>query len=57
MRGTFSRYGKALDSGWLDFVLDFASGALLHQVTFNGNGTAFPAQLEEQLLTTAEARH
>jgi len=37
--------------------VDFASGALLHQVTFNGNGTAFPAQLEEQLLTTAEARH
>jgi hypothetical protein len=36
--------------------VDFVSGALLHQVTFNGNGTAFPAPLEEQLLATAQAR-
>ena len=25
--------------------VDFVSGALLHQVTFNGNGAAFPAPL------------
>jgi hypothetical protein len=37
--------------------VDFVSGALLHQVTFNGNGAAFPAPLEEQLLVTAQARH
>jgi hypothetical protein len=37
--------------------VDFVSGPFLHQITFNGNGTAFPAQLEEQLLTTALARH
>ena len=37
--------------------VDFVSGALLHQVTFNGNGAAFPAPLEEQLLATAQARH
>jgi hypothetical protein len=37
--------------------VDFVSGALLHQVTFNGNGTAFPAPLEEQLLAAAQARH
>jgi hypothetical protein len=37
--------------------VDFVSGALLHQVTFNGNGAAFPAPLEEQLLTTVEVRH
>ena len=32
--------------------VDFVSGPLLHQVTFNGNGTAFPAVLEEELLAT-----
>ena len=37
--------------------VDFVSGALLHQLTFNGNGTAFPAPLEEQLLEAAQARH
>ena len=37
--------------------VDFVSGALLHQVTFNGNGAAFPAPLEEQLLAVAQARH
>jgi hypothetical protein len=37
--------------------VDFVSGALLHQVTFNGNGTAFPAQLEEQVLSTMQAGH
>jgi hypothetical protein len=37
--------------------VDFVSGALLHQMTFNGNGSAFPAVLEEQLLSTAQARH
>jgi hypothetical protein len=37
--------------------VDFVSGPFLHQITFNGNGTAFPAQLEEQLLATAQARH
>jgi hypothetical protein len=37
--------------------VDFVAGTLLHQVTFNGNGAAFPAPLEEQLLTTVEARH
>jgi hypothetical protein len=36
--------------------VDFVSGSLLHQVTFNGNGTAFPAVLEEQLLATVKAR-
>jgi hypothetical protein len=35
-------------------VLD---GPLVHELTFNGNGTAFPVQLEEQLLLTAQARH
>jgi hypothetical protein len=29
----------------------------VHQMTFNGNGAAFPAPLEEQLLATAQARH
>ncbi len=33
--------------------VDFVDGALVHQVTFNGNGTAFPAQLEEEVLTAA----
>jgi hypothetical protein len=37
--------------------VDFVSGALLHQVTFNGNGAAFPPVLEEQLLAAAQARH
>ncbi len=37
--------------------VDFVVGRLLHQVTFNGNGTAFPAQLEEQLLSAAQAAH
>ncbi len=37
--------------------VDFVSGALLHQVTFNGNGAAFPAPLEEQLLSTMQATH
>ena len=37
--------------------VDFVSGALLHQVTFNGNGGVFPAPLEEQLLAAAQARH
>jgi hypothetical protein len=37
--------------------VDFVSGALLHQVTFNGNGAAFPAPLEEQLLSTMQAAH
>lgn len=37
--------------------VDFVAGPLLHQVTFNGNGSAFPAQLEEQLLATAHGRH
>jgi hypothetical protein len=37
--------------------VDFISGALLHQLTFNGNGAAFPAPLEEQLLAAAQARH
>ena len=36
--------------------VDFVSGALLHQVTFNGNGAAFPPVLEEQLLATVQAR-
>jgi len=35
---------------------DFVQGALLHQITFNGNGTTFPAELEIQLLTTANHR-
>jgi len=37
--------------------VDFVDGALVHQVTFNGNDTAFPAQLEEEVLTAAAARH
>lgn len=35
---------------------DFARGGLLHQITFNGNGTTFPAELEIQLLATARHR-
>lgn len=34
--------------------VDFVSGSLLHQVTFNGNGAAFPAVLEEELLATVQ---
>ena len=37
--------------------VDFVSGALLHQMTFNGNGVAFPAPLEEQVLSTVQGRH
>ena len=36
--------------------VDFVVGALVHQITFNGNGAAFPAQLEEEVLAAAEAR-
>ncbi len=32
-------------------------GAQLQQVTFDGNGTACPVQLEEQLLVAAEGTH
>jgi len=35
--------------------VDFVSGSLLHQVTFSGNGTAFPAVLEEELLAAVRA--
>ncbi len=34
--------------------VDFVVGPFLHQVTFNGNGTAFPAELAEQLLRTIQ---
>ena len=37
--------------------VDFVAGSLLYEVTFNGNGTAFPAQLAERVLTQAQARH
>ena len=37
--------------------VDFVSGALLHQMTFNGNGSAFPPVLEEELLSTVKAGH
>jgi hypothetical protein len=36
--------------------VDFVAGSLLHQVTFNGNGAAFPPVLEEQLLATVKDR-
>ncbi len=36
--------------------VDFVHGALLHQVTFDGNGTTFPAPLEIDLLATAQSR-
>jgi hypothetical protein len=36
--------------------VDFVSGSLLHQLTFNGNGAAFPPVLEEDLLATVKAR-
>jgi hypothetical protein len=35
---------------------DFVQGALLHQVTFNGNGTTFPPELELELLAAAQHR-
>jgi hypothetical protein len=35
--------------------VDFVTGPLLHQVTFNGNGTSFPAPLEEQVLNAIQA--
>ena len=35
-------------------VLD---GSLVHELTFNGNGTAFPTQLEQQLVAAARHRH
>ncbi len=37
--------------------VDFVSGTLLHQVTFDGNGAVFPAALAEQLLAAARAGH
>lgn len=37
--------------------VDFVQGARLQQVTFDGNGTAFPVALEEQLLAAAERTH
>lgn len=49
-----ARAGRALTV--TSTQVDFVSGPFLHQITFNGNGTAFPAQLEEQLLATAQAR-
>ena len=36
--------------------VDFVKGALTQQLTFNGNGTAFPALLEVQLLQAAMSR-
>ncbi len=36
--------------------VDFVTGRLFHQVTFNGNGSTFPAQLEVQLLGIAQGR-
>ena len=36
--------------------VDFVSGPFLHQLTFNGNGTAFPAEIEQQVLTAAQTR-
>lgn len=36
--------------------VDFVRGALLHQITFNGNGTTFPPTLEIELLTAAQSR-
>ena len=34
--------------------VDFVSGSLLHQVTFNGNGVPFSPVLEEDLLATVQ---
>jgi hypothetical protein len=36
--------------------VDFVRGALLHQITLNGNGTTFPPTLEIELLTAAQSR-
>ena len=36
--------------------VDFVRGTLVHQITFNGNGTTFPPTLEIELLTTAQSR-
>jgi hypothetical protein len=36
--------------------VDFVSGRLSQQITFNGNGAAFPATLERQLLGSARGR-
>ena len=36
--------------------VDFVKGALSQQLTFNGNGTSFPALLEVQLVQAAKAR-
>ncbi len=35
--------------------VDFVRGDLMHQITFNGNGTIFPATLEVELLTIAQS--
>jgi hypothetical protein len=49
--------GSTTTVGVVSFAGLPAGAGALHQVTFNGNGAAFPAPLEEQLLTTVEARH
>ncbi len=36
--------------------VDFVRDALVQQITFNGNGTIFPAPLEVELLTIAQSR-
>ena len=36
--------------------VDFVSGSLVHEMTFDGNGATFPTVLEEQLLAVAQAR-
>ena len=53
----FSAAVRTRGTAFWQNTVDFVSGALLHQVTFNGNGAAFPAPLEEQLLAAAQARH
>ncbi len=35
----------------------FVRGAVVHQVTFNGNGTAFPGLLQARLVETVQHRH
>lgn len=50
-----ARSGRALTITSTE--VDFVQGAQLQQVTFDGNGTAFPVQLEEQLLVAAEGTH
>ena len=35
----------------------FVRGAVVHQVTFNGNGAAFPGLLEARLVETVQNRH